>query len=175
MTIYVPSVSDSFCGGGTGLGLRYIGWTSRFPQVSGRTTNRFIMEVINDNSAMLSNYEVYNLLQDIQTGKNGQQKPNKFQNNLATISYSTLKFLEKTSAKHQSADVIANFMHEIEAFNLTKAEKLHLLNQRPTSAVEIQLLIEESEERMTEQQIGQILDIVNQCIPAKEEQLQVID
>ena len=123
------------------------------------------MEVIDDNAALLSNYEVYSLLQDIQGGKNGQKKPNKSQNNLSTILYSTLKVLEKTPAKDQSSEIIEAFMQRVERFNLTKAEKLQLLNQRPTSAVEIQLLIEESEERMSEEQIEELLDVITQCLP----------
>ena len=123
------------------------------------------MEIINDNAAMLSNFEVYTLLQDIENGRNGQQKPTLSQNNLSTISYSTVKFLEKTPCKLQSTEIVQEFMQKVGPFKLKKAEKLQLLNQRPTTAVEIQLLIEESEERMTEAQIEQLLDIIATCLP----------
>ena len=128
------------------------------------------MEVLNDNAALLSNYEVYSLLQDIQAGKNGQKKPNKSQNNLSTIVYSTLKYLEKTPSKDQSPEVLDRFMQRLQPYNLTKAEKLQLLNQRPVSAVEIQLLIEESEERLTETQISEVLEIIAETLPGKEEE-----
>ena len=118
------------------------------------------MEVVDECSSMLSNYEVYSLLQDIKLGKNGQKQPNKYLNQLATITYSTLKYLEGTPCKFHSAENIENFMKALKPFNLTKSEKLQLLNQKPTSAVEIQLIIEESEERLTEEQIGQLLDIL---------------
>ena len=123
------------------------------------------MEVIENRPALLSNYEVYSLLQDIKAGKNGQKKPNKSQQNLSTISFTTIGFLEKTPAKDQSPEIIEKFMQRLKPFNLMKAEKLQLLNQRPRSAVEIQLLIEESEERLREDQIEELLDIISECLP----------
>lgn len=129
------------------------------------------MEVIDENAAKLSNYEVYSLLKDIQSGTNGQKKPSKHQQHLATVSYSTLKYLEKTPCVGQSPEVIENFVKALEPFKLMKAEKLQLLNHRPTSAVEIQLMIEESEERLTDQQIDQLLDIISSSLPGEDQQL----
>ncbi len=124
------------------------------------------MEVVNDSSSMLSNYEVLSLLQDIKAGRNGQKAPNRFLNQLATITYSTLKYLETTPCKLQSADVIAAYMKGLEPFNLKKAEKLQLLNHRPKREVEIQLIVEEIEERLTtEEQIEQLLELTEKCLP----------
>lgn len=125
------------------------------------------MEVVNDCKALLSNQEVLTLLEDIQSGKNGCKTPNNQQQNLATIVYETVKYLEKTACRHQTPEVIKEFVRKVEPFKLTKAEKLQLLNQRPTTAVEIQLLIEESEERLTEQQTEQLLDIIAETLPAE--------
>lgn len=122
------------------------------------------MEVVNENAALLSNYDVFNLLNDLQAGENGQKKPNKFLQNLATISYETIKFLEKTPCNDQSPEIIEKFMKSLAKYNLTKAEKLQLLNHRPTAAVEIQLLIEESEERLTEEKIEELLQLVAECL-----------
>ncbi|XP_035222413.1 DNA-directed RNA polymerase III subunit RPC9-like [Stegodyphus dumicola] len=46
-----------------------------------------------------------------------------------------------------------------------RGEKLQLLNLRPSSLVEIQLLIEESEERFTEDQMNEILAVVTETLP----------
>ncbi|KAK2142612.1 hypothetical protein LSH36_933g00035 [Paralvinella palmiformis] len=127
------------------------------------------MEVIDENAAKLSNYEVYSLLKDIQSGTNGQKKPTKHQQHLATVSYSTLKYLERTPCTGQSAEVIQNLIKALEPFKLTKAEKLQLLNHRPSSAVEIQLMIEESEERLTDQQIDELLDIISANVPGEDQ------
>jgi DNA-directed RNA polymerase subunit F len=124
------------------------------------------MEVVQENCAMLSNYEVLSLLKD---NKKAQNKKKRHQNtHVATILYSTLKYLEKTPCKDQSPEVVTAFMQALEAFNLTKAEKLQLLNLRPSTAVEIQLLIEESEERLSEDQIEQLLNTIAEYLGSEE-------
>ena len=49
--------------------------------------------------------------------------------------------------------------------SLSKNEVVQLINHRPVSAVEIQLLLEGSEERLTESQVDDILEIVSQTLP----------
>lgn len=125
------------------------------------------MEVVNDCVALLSNQEVLHLLTDIQTGK-GYRKPNNQQQNLATVCYETAKYLEKTPAQHQGGELVKELTRRLEPYKLTKAEKLQLLNHMPTTAVEIQLLIEESEERLSEEQTSEILDIIAEYLPTEQ-------
>lgn len=125
------------------------------------------MEVKNAKSAMLSNYEVFSLLNELQKGHGKQQK---MHTNLATVSYEIVQYLENTACAKQSPDVIANFVKALDPYKLTKAEKLQFLNLRPKSAVEIQLIVEESEERLTEAQIYELLDLVAQHLPGGEEE-----
>ncbi|WAR23069.1 RPC9-like protein [Mya arenaria] len=120
------------------------------------------MEVKKEKSAMLSNYEVLALLQDIQKGHNKQKK---MHTNIATVSYEIIQHLENTACAKQSPEVISNFMKALEPYKLTKAEKLQFLNLRPRTAVEIQLIVEESEERLTEDQIYELLDLLGQHLP----------
>lgn len=116
---------------------------------------------------MLSNFEVLNLLNDMHKG---QSKQSKLQTNLATISYEITQYLENSACAKQSPEIIATFMKAVEPFKLTKAEKLQLLNLRPRTAVEIQLIVEESEERLTEEQIYELLEIVKENLPGKDEE-----
>lgn len=126
------------------------------------------MEVKNECAATLSNSEVFSLLKDIQSGKNGQRKPSKYLTSLATICFSSIKYLEKTPCVDQNDEIVQKFLAALQPFNLTKGEKLQLLNHRPTTAVEIQLIIEESEERLTEEQNEQIINLISTLLPGPE-------
>ncbi|XP_068572654.1 DNA-directed RNA polymerase III subunit RPC9 [Cebidichthys violaceus] len=126
------------------------------------------MEVKNANAAMLSNYEVFKLMTDLKeqrkdSGKNKQQ-------NLNTIMYETLNYLSKTPCSRQTPEIVKEFLTTMMPHKLTKAEKLQLLNHRPQTAVEIQLLVEESEERLSEEQIEELIQTVADVLPGDPEQ-----
>nr|XP_055195237.1 DNA-directed RNA polymerase III subunit RPC9 isoform X2 [Nyctereutes procyonoides] len=105
------------------------------------------MEVKDANSALLSNYEVFQLLTDLkeQRKESGKNKHSSGQQNLNTITYETLKYISKTPCRHQTPEIVREFLTAMKSHKLTKAEKLQLLNHRPMTAVEIQLLQENCE------------------------------
>lgn len=149
------------------------------------------MEIISKNASLLSNFEVFGLLQQTKEDlarKVIEKKTNRHKTNraicsvelqninidkhLPTVIYESLRFLEPTACVNQSTELIENFLKKLDArkteFNLTKIEKLQLINQRPISAVELQVLIEDSEERFTLEQMDELLDIVLESFPAEE-------
>lgn len=117
------------------------------------------MEVLNDCSALLSNYEVFDMLQSMKSNK----KQKMTQNQLATITYQTIRYLEETPCKKQTPEKIRKYLEAMKPFNLTKSEKLTLLNICPKTALEIQLIIEESEERLSTEEVESLLEIIQNC------------
>jgi len=107
---------------------------------------------------LLSNCEVLSLVREMHH-KRPQLKHNK---QLATIAYETIRFLEDSAANAQTPQHIQTFVAQVkDTFRLTKAEKLQIVNQMPNTLVELQLLIEENEERFSEQAMDQLINIIN--------------
>jgi len=124
------------------------------------------MDVINDNVALLSNYEVFSVLREMYL----YRRPDAGLQQLATVSYETLRYLEMTLCRKQSAESLAVFARAIASFSLTKAERLQLLNHRPTSAVILSLLVEEIDERLTtDEQIEELIDAIKSTLPGDDD------
>nr|XP_054765902.1 DNA-directed RNA polymerase III subunit RPC9-like [Lytechinus pictus] len=128
------------------------------------------MEVIKESAAMLSNFEVHALLKELQSGSSqrGKKSISKKQQNLATISYETIKYLEKTPCGLQTPEVVEKFLRALTPFSLTKSEKLQLLNHRPKTTVEIMAMIEECEERLTEEQMESLIQVITSILPGEQ-------
>ncbi|ESO05519.1 hypothetical protein HELRODRAFT_171157 [Helobdella robusta] len=122
------------------------------------------MNVINSQSALLCNFEVFQLMKDIQNGKNGFQKPGGEAKNLSIIAKETVSYLENTACKDQTAESIAELKKNLNQFKLTNAEKLQIVNLLPQSAVEVQLIVEECEERMSIEDIENLITVVNRFV-----------
>jgi hypothetical protein len=146
------------------------------------------MEIVNSNVSFLSNFEVFELLKETKEDlaqKLSAKKANNLSNSkkldqqninidkhLPTVVYESLRFLEKTACVNQTPEIISNFLKKLEQrqdFKLTKFEKLQLINLRPASAVELQVVIEDSEERFTLEQMDELLEFVLVNLPDNSE------
>ena len=121
------------------------------------------MEVIHECVATLSNAEVYQLLES--------EKLIEHKNtNTATVAYETIRHLEQKPCRYQTKEVIEDFLRALAPYDFTKAEKLQLLNLRPTSIVEIQLIVEELDERLkTEEELNKLINIIETKLPLGDE------
>lgn len=59
----------------------------------------------------------------------------------------------------------SRFLTALKKYNLTPAESLMMVNLRPTTPVEVQLVVEECEERLTEEQVEELAALVAQHLP----------
>ncbi|XP_026329846.1 DNA-directed RNA polymerase III subunit RPC9-like [Hyposmocoma kahamanoa] len=123
------------------------------------------METVKANAAFLCNYEVMLILQQL---KESTQKKHKREGSLATVTYETVHFLQDTDCRVQSAEGIQKFLEAMKKFKLTKTEKLMMVNTPPRTELEIQLMVQESEERLSVEDVRNIIEIVNEHLPVRD-------
>ena len=124
-----------------------------------------MMEVIDVTSSLPCNAEVLQFLKENRARLAGKSSKDKGQAKAATVVLETLNYLEKTPAgklcNKLETKKISDFLIGLEKFKLTSSEQLQIINHCPQSQVEIQLLVEESEERLSEADVDEILDLIN--------------
>jgi len=134
------------------------------------------MDFQRDSIRPLSNYETYLVVKQIhetnndrESGKRGKKGQNRTLEHcnfgLNTVTYETLKYLEQTPCIEQNQDIISQFYSKLKKFDLKKTEILQILNLRPTTPVELQLIIEDSETRLTEAQSNELIDLIRTQLP----------
>lgn len=69
--------------------------------------------------------------------------------------------MENTPCKDQTQENIAMFVNEVKKLSskLTKSEVLTLINDPPTLPLHIQLTVEDSEERLTDSQVDELIQL----------------
>ncbi|KAI0783421.1 HRDC-like protein [Abortiporus biennis] len=136
------------------------------------------MEVVNQRSALLSNYEVLTLLRELENDHLARTRtalrikkeeeaagiarthapPEEVLENLRTVEVEAIQHLsaEYQPTNSQSEAGIERLTRSLAAYDLTKAEKLQIVNLAPTEAVELYVIVEELEDRLG----GQLDDIL---------------
>ena len=132
------------------------------------------MEIVKACDAMPCNAEVLKFLQENRLKLSSKSSKDKGQAKAATVVLETITYLEKTPAGKLSEEFTStklnDFLAAIEKFKLTPTEKLLLLNHCPRSAVEVQLLVEDSEERLSEDQVDELLQEISVNLIGEEEE-----
>lgn len=67
-----------------------------------------------------------------------------------------------------SKENILGFLEAMKPYKLTKAELLMMVNDPPSTPLHIQLQIEDSEERLSEEEVTQIIEISKQWLSPQE-------
>ncbi|CAE6464426.1 unnamed protein product [Rhizoctonia solani] len=149
------------------------------------------MEVVSKNSALLSNYEVLALLRDLESDQlakarshlaakkeeegaalSGHPVPQVAGNptqeevpqNLRTIEVEVISHLKDMYPlmQRQNDAAIRNLTRSLGKFSLTKSEKLQIVNLAPRQLVELYVIVENLEERFTDDELTEMLQLVEQ-------------
>ncbi|KAL0577365.1 hypothetical protein V5O48_004617 [Marasmius crinis-equi] len=146
------------------------------------------MEVIDARSALLSNFEVLGLLRELENehiartktalrvkkeeedaGTNSSKRADAVTpENLRTIQVEAIQYLsaEYQPTQSQSNEGIRRLMNGLRQHDLTKAEKLQVVNLAPTTPVELYVIVEELEDRLGEN-MNSVLETVQASLSEK--------
>ncbi|XP_065200621.1 uncharacterized protein LOC135831788 [Planococcus citri] len=110
------------------------------------------MEVKNPQAAILSNYEVLSLINDV---KSANVPTTQEATQLATILYETSHYLQELPCNEQDESKINDMMNLLKDFKppLTKLEKLMICNNPPESVLQFSLIVKDLEEKLDESEI----------------------
>lgn len=123
------------------------------------------MEIIKANAGVLTNYEV---MQELKKHRGGRKAHGL--RNLATITYETLQFLESTPSAHQNGENILEFYRALKKYNLSKEEILMMVNDPPTAVIHVNVIVQYTEDRLTEENIEEILQLSKKYLLPNEDE-----
>lgn len=112
------------------------------------------MEVLSEVTALLSNFEILDAFRRDKEKRGAHHVKHSGQRRASliaspedqdkrTLEYEVMLYLEKTVCKFQKEQQIAQFLSESKDWKLTKAEKLMIINHRPSNPVELYVLVED--------------------------------
>ncbi|KAG2199727.1 hypothetical protein INT47_012863 [Mucor saturninus] len=126
-------------------------------------------------AALISNYEVLKLLEESQEAQKQVQIADpsvEYPEHLRTVQFELTEYLKETPCSTQTPQQVSDFLDALSRFALTRAEKLQILNWRPKSTVEIYLIIEECEERFSEEDLEEMLNSIIACLPRDDDEVE---
>ncbi|XP_026689155.1 LOW QUALITY PROTEIN: DNA-directed RNA polymerase III subunit RPC9-like [Diaphorina citri] len=114
----------------------------------------------------LSNLELNLLVSELKNSNNSQLKSN---SNLATLVYELSQYFNENETI--TSPNLVQLLTELNTSfpqKLTKNEKLMIVNILPDTLLQLVLIIKDCEERLTEQEIQSLLELINQFVKTPE-------
>jgi len=122
------------------------------------------MKVLNDNEGLVTNFEVNQILQQNLKGQTEDDKDSPE----SSFEQQVLKYFQYTTITNQTAEKLQICIKSLQNYELTKAEVLQVLNLHPTTEVEVNLIIEECAERISDEKTLQLLQDLTQTLLSPE-------
>ncbi|KAL5702199.1 hypothetical protein ACHQM5_027444 [Ranunculus cassubicifolius] len=119
------------------------------------------MKILEKSGGALTNFEVLEFLRS----RGASTETTRVFAPIAPSEFQVYDYLVQTAACNQTIDSIDNFLKRCEKFDLAKAEKINIINIRPTSAVELDPIIEQCENRMGEEVVEELVEMIVEVLP----------
>ncbi|XP_051218927.1 uncharacterized protein [Lolium perenne] len=129
------------------------------------------MKIEKANAGHLTNFEVLDFLRT----RGAKTDPMGCLGAVAASECKVYEFLLKTPACNQTKESVSEFAKRCEGFKLTQAEKLNIINWRPSSVPDVYSMVEECAKRFCrdeqgvpcdgEQRATELLNLVNEVLP----------
>ncbi|XP_072973173.1 uncharacterized protein [Typha angustifolia] len=122
------------------------------------------MKILKRNAGALTNFEVLHFLRS----RGATSDPMGCLGAVAPSECKVFEYLVETPACNQTRELIDDFLIRSEKFKLADAEKLNIINLRPSSQPEIYSMIEECGKRLVMGEIDEVpelLDLINEILP----------
>eukprot|EP00249_Psilotum_nudum_P010499 c22576_g1_i1 orf=803-1234(-) len=119
------------------------------------------MKVKDANTGLLTNFEVLDLLRS----HGADHDPLASAESVTPSECRVYDYIRKTPAGTQTRESVQHYFKEIDNYVLTKAERLQIVNLRPSTAVEVHLIVEDCEERMTDEAVEQFIETIASALP----------
>ncbi|XP_044499693.1 DNA-directed RNA polymerase III subunit RPC9-like [Mangifera indica] len=119
------------------------------------------MKILEGNAGALTNFEVLDFLRS----RGASKDPTRVLVPVAPSEFKVYDYLVESVACNQTRENVNEFLEQCKKFKLAKAEMLNIINIRPSSLVEIDSIIEQSDTRFDEEQLQELIDLVVTLLP----------
>eukprot|EP00743_Colponemidia_sp_Colp-15_P012243 GILK01013869.1.p1 GENE.GILK01013869.1~~GILK01013869.1.p1 ORF type:complete len:153 (-),score=23.76 GILK01013869.1:101-559(-) len=134
------------------------------------------MDIKDPQAALVTNYEVLQTIVRAQAlrAKKALDKPSKAPilsdqrtAELNVFSTKVIEYMQHSPASVETRGSIEKATAALDSqFKLTRLERLQIINLRPDKPVEVHMIVEECPERMTSQQVDDLIQCVTSVLPA---------
>ncbi|KAI3993121.1 hypothetical protein MKX01_009864 [Papaver californicum] len=119
------------------------------------------MKVKKANAGTLTNLEMLNFLR----ARGASTDPIRVVAPVPPSEYKVYDYLLETAACNQTQESIDEFLKRCEKYKLAKAEKLSIINIRPSTQVEIDPIIEECQKRLADEEVEELVKLITNLFP----------
>ncbi|TDZ74642.1 DNA-directed RNA polymerase III subunit RPC9 [Colletotrichum sidae] len=132
------------------------------------------MKILEAQTAVLTNYEVYQFLNERKLGQKSQKKrgDRRAPGNLETLAKELMQYFRSPPSPLSQnpityrPDSIARLLERLRPYDLAKAEVVMMINLRPASVAALNTVIEDMTERFDETQQEEIVNVIAEVLGA---------